>query len=231
MNKKEYLKDLLGLDLSTISKKEKNTILKELLDRAWKIRDFETKLFWDRVNHFSIFVGALFVSFYYIKEGRSEFRLLISFLGTITSFMWYLLNRGSKFWFENWERHIDLLEKESKTGEIYKIILGSGNNYYKSVLSSYAFSATKLTTAFSLIVSIMWFLLCIILVQKLSTSIANHNLYIVILLPIITSFILLFILYLLCNFCGNDVFNKKKFKTWEIGEVKDTKLKFSKRKI
>ena len=35
---------------------------------------------------------------------------------------WYLVNRGSKYWQENWENHVDMLE-DAVIGPLYKTVL------------------------------------------------------------------------------------------------------------
>ncbi|EAW8702243.1 hypothetical protein ACFJ30_003780 [Salmonella enterica] len=48
--------------------------------------------------------------------------LLLSNMGLVFTFSWYLVNRGSKYWQENWENHLDHMENKI-TGPLYKTIL------------------------------------------------------------------------------------------------------------
>ena len=84
--------------------------------------------------------------------------LLFSMLFTFLAFCWYLSNRGSKFWQENWELHIKELEslrKYSLTDVLSKKI----DN--KKILSSYPFSPYKTNTLISLTVFV-FSLVCMI---------------------------------------------------------------------
>ncbi|WP_440939795.1 RipA family octameric membrane protein, partial [Klebsiella michiganensis] len=36
------------------------------------------------------------------------FSLLLSSMGSVFTLSWFLVNRGSKYWQENWENHLDL---------------------------------------------------------------------------------------------------------------------------
>jgi hypothetical protein len=58
----------------------------------------------------------------YQKE-KTHLSLVVTGLGLVLSAAWYLANRGSKQWQENWENHVDLLEYEVK-GPLYKTVLG-----------------------------------------------------------------------------------------------------------
>src|SRR5690554_7502176 len=48
--------------------------------------------------------------------------VILSCLGVVFSFAWFCVNRGSKYWQENWEKHVDVLEDEV-TGPLYKVVL------------------------------------------------------------------------------------------------------------
>lgn len=96
------------------------------LDRAWKNRDFEIELYWKRAAYFWTFLVAVFGGYFLLlSKGTSVdpvYRLMLSSLGLVFSGAWVLVNIGSKKWQENWEKHIDLLEKEV-TGDLYKTVL------------------------------------------------------------------------------------------------------------
>ena len=47
---------------------------------------------------------------------------VIACVGLIFSLAWFLTNRGSKYWQENWENHVDMLE-DHITGPLYKTVL------------------------------------------------------------------------------------------------------------
>ncbi len=98
--------------------------LTEVLKLAHDIRQFEIELYWKRAAYFWAFqliaftaLGLLFKDGHIAPLGKLSLgRLLIPApIGVITAFAGYLTARGSKFWQENWEAHVDLLE--DKTNE------------------------------------------------------------------------------------------------------------------
>jgi hypothetical protein len=134
---------------------------KNTLSKAWEIRNFEIDLFWKRTGYFSVLVGALFIAYYTIVGQNSPtnnqefYKIIISFLGFMASLVWFLSNKGSKFWQENWELHIDYIEKISEQNKIHSLVL-SKNNKRLDLLGAYEFSVSKLNTLFSFIVSLAW---------------------------------------------------------------------------
>ena len=120
--------------------KEDKSLAEKLLDRATHYRDFEIKASWERSKYFILFLGALFIAYYTMKQhtladsmGQIFYMthptptvphwmfVLITGLGTIISFIWYWVNRGSKMIYENWEHHIDFIEDECDLGTISRI--------------------------------------------------------------------------------------------------------------
>lgn len=90
---------------------------KELLDRAHEIRKFEIDLYWRRTAYFWTLIAAAFLAFFAIhsaEELTSPSKEVLSFvvgnLGFVFSLGWFLINRGSKFWQQNWEAQVDRLE-------------------------------------------------------------------------------------------------------------------------
>ncbi|MDA0782887.1 MAG: hypothetical protein O2970_11945 [Proteobacteria bacterium] len=141
----------------------------ESLKRAWHVRDFEIELFWKRSTYFSVLVGALFIAYYTLVDNQSEgakesieiYKLIISLLGFIASLVWFLSNKGSKFWQENWELHIDMIEKMSICNKIHSVVLNKSDKCWDLGAASY--SVSRLNTLFSLIVCLGWFLVIIFL--------------------------------------------------------------------
>jgi len=114
-------------------KKYKNTTLpnkidrnKEALKQALDIRKFEIDLYWKRATYFWAFVASIFAGYALLKaENKNPDTTLIiaiSMLGIIVSFGWILVNKGSKFWHNNWEKHVNRLEKPF-TGDLYSNVL------------------------------------------------------------------------------------------------------------
>ena len=90
--------------------------LEEAFQIALDTRKFEIELYWKRTGYFVLFIGAVFVGYYKAlpisgpSDSEKEWLLLLlSSLGFLLSLLWYMANRGSKFWQENWETHIEEL--------------------------------------------------------------------------------------------------------------------------
>ena len=104
-------------------------IHKEALKQAYEIRKFEIELYWKRATYFWTFIGATFVgyaAFYNAASSstapnpnRDFILILISCVGFVFSVAWHCVNKGSKYWQENWENHVELLE-DQVFGPLYK---------------------------------------------------------------------------------------------------------------
>jgi hypothetical protein len=83
------------------------------LDRAHELRKFEIENYWKRSTYFWGFqlvaFGALALT---AKNGHfyPAIVVLVAVLGALTSYAGILTARGSKFWQQNWEAHVDFLE-------------------------------------------------------------------------------------------------------------------------
>jgi 4-amino-4-deoxy-L-arabinose transferase-like glycosyltransferase len=159
MNKEEYLKRFEG----NLPGEDKKTKAEKALDLALDIRKFEIELYWKRATYFWTFIGAALAGYalvYAKAENKDSWLLLVfSCLGFLFSISWYLVNRGSKFWQNNWERHVDLLEDEV-IGPLYKTIAHSvgGNN---PLTAPAEYSVSKINQILSLFISSFWGLLII----------------------------------------------------------------------
>ena len=117
------------------------------LDFAYDIRKFEIELYWKRATYFWTFIGAALAGYALVyKAGEPNpnawLALLFSSLGLLFSTAWYLVNRGSKFWQNNWERHVDLLESEV-VGPLYKTI-AYGSASWNPLTAPAQYSVSKL---------------------------------------------------------------------------------------
>ena len=126
-----------------------------------EIRKFEIELYWKRATYFWTLIGAAFAAYALTYKTAAEHEpwlsLIFSSLGLIFSFAWYLVNRGSKYWQNNWERHVDLLE-DLTLGPLYKTIAEEkpSQNF---ITSSGPFSVSKLNQILSLFVTAFWIML------------------------------------------------------------------------
>lgn len=97
--------------------------LERALAQAHEARKFEIEMYWKRATYFWTFIGAAFVGYaaFFNATSRHAFgALLMSQVGLVFTMAWYLANRGSKFWQENWENQVNLLE-DAITGPLYKM--------------------------------------------------------------------------------------------------------------
>lgn len=97
---------------------------KAALERAHEIRKFEIELYWKRASHFWLLQAAVFtaigLTWRFSTPALSPLiPVALAALGSVTAFAGYLSAKGSKFWQENWEHHIDMLEDEFE-GRLHK---------------------------------------------------------------------------------------------------------------
>ena len=160
-NEEEDLMTTAG-DQKSIHKKNRRA-----LERAHDIRKFEIDLYWRRAAYFWTLIGAAFVAFFVvqgIKDGSCDQKnkilpIVVANLGLVFSFSWYLVNRGSKFWQQNWETHVDRLEKEV-TGPLYRYRVERKDQDCWLTGSS-PYSVSKINQMTSLYVIFVWFCLLV----------------------------------------------------------------------
>jgi hypothetical protein len=126
--KKRYF-STLEFTSDNASKREK------ALNRAYQLRTFEIEHYWKRANYFWGFQIVIFAAFGLIgkeivnapvRAASTEHLwnvvlVALSVLGALTAVANFLSARGSKFWQQNWERHIDMLEDDIE-GRLHKTI-------------------------------------------------------------------------------------------------------------
>lgn len=136
-----------------------------LLNRAMNYRDFEINLTWERAKYFILFLSAIFIAYYTIKynndikDGKvvcniypSFIPILLMGLGTLISYIWYLVNRGSKTIYENWEHHIDFIEEEFRLGKISRIHIYKDVSFL-DLLKGYPISVSRANNLVSLLIT------------------------------------------------------------------------------
>ncbi|HCM1204905.1 TPA: hypothetical protein N2883_004581, partial [Vibrio parahaemolyticus] len=120
MPQSDYSQSQYEADFLTEERNEK------ALNHALDIRKFEIELYWKRATYFWTFIGAIFAGFIAINASetvnKQDLSVVLSCLGVVFSFAWVCVNRGSKQWQENWEKHVDMLE-DNVTGPLYKVVL------------------------------------------------------------------------------------------------------------
>lgn len=146
------------------NKEVKENVYKEAFKIALDTRKFEIELYWKRSNYFTLFIGIVFVGLYTIYDKSDSIELsileiILSILGYFLSLLWYLSNRGSKFWHENWEEHISVLGR--KIGCPIFDIGKTPNKKITAMTDYYPFSVTKINHLVSIFITISWFVILI----------------------------------------------------------------------
>lgn len=138
-------------------------------DRAFQIaldnRKFEIDMYWKRAAYFWTLIGASLLGYFtvitskkfnvFCDSGRAAF--FISCIGAVFSWSWFLANKGSKRWQENWENHIELLEN-AICGPIYKTVLDR-HEESKSFFGADSYSVSTINVMTSFFVFLVWILL------------------------------------------------------------------------
>jgi hypothetical protein len=124
---------------------------------ALDIRKFEIDLYWKRATYFWAFIatafGAFVVTFDPTSGSKSTLSLVFSGLGLVFATGWFLVNKGSKFWQNNWERHVDMLE-DLASGPLYKVLVSTrGRNW---VTAADRYSVSKINQVLSLFVVLVF---------------------------------------------------------------------------
>ena len=107
------------------------------LNRAHDLRKFEIENYWKRATYFWAFqvaaftlLGLLWTRVIAKDDSLSTSVLLIpAGVGAITSFVGLLTAKGSKFWQENWECHVDALEGAVE-GRLTQVVFVRGSEKY-----------------------------------------------------------------------------------------------------
>jgi hypothetical protein len=125
--------------------------LKEAYERACKLRDFEITTLWTRVTYFWGFIAAIFAGYIALMTREHEvidthLSLYLILLGIIFSVAWLLVIKGSKCWQNNWEFHIDMLEKYI-VGPLYKTVYCTNKTFY---------SVTRINEVLAFVVTGVW---------------------------------------------------------------------------
>ncbi len=146
-------------NIEKIKDSDKALRLEKILD----IRKFEIELYWKRATYFWTFIAAALTGYglsVVAKDANSEsvlkFQFLIVCLGLVFSLAWFLVNKASKFWQENWEKHLDLNE-DKVVGKLYKTTISKESySSFWPPTSSYAVSVSKINQILSLFVFTLW---------------------------------------------------------------------------
>ena len=133
-----------------------------MLRRADEIRKFEIELYWRRATYFWTLIGAAFLAFFAIQAaddlGNPEkpvFSFIVANLGFVFSIGWFFVNRGSKFWQENWETQVDRLEKRENL-DLYRLVVYSRTDRDCWLTGAAPYSVSKINQMTSVYVTVLW---------------------------------------------------------------------------
>jgi hypothetical protein len=136
---------------------------KAALNLALDIRKFEISLYWQRAAYFWALIAAAFAGYFVILSAEKlvdnlYLAYVVSCIGFIFSWAWFLVNTGSKYWQENWENHVDMLE-DGVVGPLYKTILHRPST--RNLIERYAFgpqaiSVSRVNLGVSLFTLCIW---------------------------------------------------------------------------
>lgn len=152
MDQEEYDKEFEG-DSDAVP----DSVLVRALDRALDIRKFEIELYWKRATYFWAFLAVTLAGYFTLRaanindSAKKDALLIVSCLGVVFSVTWYFVNRASKFWQENWENHVNLLEGKV-IGPLYETVLSDADIKFRKLEGPYPFSVSKLNQILSLFV-------------------------------------------------------------------------------
>lgn len=130
---------------------------------ALETRKFEIELYWKRAAYFWTFISADIAAFALIYARMEDdykkiiLMIIFSILGVCFSIGWYFVNRGSKYWQENWEDHIGVLVTK-EIGPIFKYHKAPKDIFLK-LNGNYPFSVSRINQFLSLLTSIFWLIL------------------------------------------------------------------------
>jgi hypothetical protein len=106
---------------------------KDALARAHDLRKFEIENYWRRATYFWAFQVAAFALLGLIWKDVGQLDrlalLVPAGLGAISAQVAWITAKGSKFWQENWEAHVDLLEQEVE-GRMTQVVLSKEGAQY-----------------------------------------------------------------------------------------------------
>ncbi len=159
MKEKEY-KSKFGIEPENEKK------VKKALEHALDIRKFEIGLYWKRAAYFWALIAVAFAGYFAILsseklQNKDYLAYIVGCIGLLFTWAWFLVNRGSKYWQENWENHVDMLE-DKVTGPLYKTVLHrppEKDPFEKYLTGPLAISVSKINQWVSLFTLCIWIIL------------------------------------------------------------------------
>lgn len=139
---------------------------KVALEHALDIRKFEIGLYWQRATYAWTLIAATFAGYFAVLSvqgmvDKDFYAYVLGCMGVVFSLAWLLINRGSKYWQENWERHVDMLE-DTIAGPLYKTVLHrpeSAKGWEKAVIGPAPYSVSQVNQWLSIFTIVIWVVL------------------------------------------------------------------------
>jgi hypothetical protein len=133
----------------------------KLLEIAIDTRKFEIEMYWKRATYFWAFIAASFTAFFIVLNSSTtkqnkEILIVLSLIGFLFSFGWYLVNRGSKFWQENWESHVVANENAVLGEELFNKVINPNSVKWYRLHEGYPISVSKINQIISLSIFFIW---------------------------------------------------------------------------
>ncbi|MDA0799790.1 MAG: hypothetical protein O2826_12140 [Chloroflexi bacterium] len=145
---------------------------RKALEYALDIRKFEIELYWKRASYFWTLIAAAFVAFFALGD-RVALVFLVACLGFLLSLGWYLVNRGSKYWQENWEAHVTRLEGKV-IGPLDTQHISPKEFRFLNLTGGYPYSVSRVNQVISLYVTLVWLALGTVSFPPLRVSIESR---------------------------------------------------------
>lgn len=148
---------------------------RKLCEIALETRKFEIDLYWKRTTYYWAFSAAIIAAYalVYTKKdpGVGSYTLLsvLALCGVVFSLGWYLANRGSKYWQENWEDHI-AQQITRHYGPIFKILKHPKRQKRLWGIGGFPFSVSKINQLTSGFLFFVWIILLIVSLCKVGGS-------------------------------------------------------------
>jgi len=189
--------------------------LKEVRETFYHLRDFEISNLWQRSVFLTAFLVLLFTVYSYVVSGilknecksilvSSEICCGIGLAGLAFSIIWIMMAKGSKAWYEIYERRIGDIETESELGIPEEYRMGADMkpwNLDSKILSTNAgnYSVSRLNIVIGIILLLIWFFICTIhyIIAIMNYSGDTFHAVILTLLPVT---FLVILITALCNF-------------------------------
>ncbi|MEO3428210.1 hypothetical protein AAFN88_05090 [Pelagibius sp. CAU 1746] len=131
---------------------------KRALDFALDIRKFEIGLYWRRATYFWTLIASTLAGYFALASsgpGNVHLTIIVGCIGFLLSIGWFLVNRGSKYWQQNWERHVDCLS-DDQVGPLYRTVISKELFRPLSLTGGYPYSVSKVNQATSFFVMLLW---------------------------------------------------------------------------